>query len=273
MKALDGIGFPWAQEGKDKKQLWMTPARALIDDTKWLTRFEELKGHKEATGEVFVRGDSTALARWCAQQRKDFKAGRLSASRVKALNTFGFPWYRDHKTPASRGKATPKSDSEDGPHKLVIPNVNTAAANATKDIAGAGDSMSLAGETEATKDNIHGTSTNEPETTVGQGTDAGYSGSEAKKGKEESGDVVTTKTNSTLQKPHELRHQINEWLTKTYPKLSDADLKAYSQGLSKLGFHPKCPTICELKYDDLCFMKILHARYFFSAISQMANDC
>jgi hypothetical protein len=45
------------------------------------------------------------------------------------------------------------------------------------------------------------------------------------------------------------------------------DLEAYAEGLSNIGFRPLCPSQCELRYDDLDFMRVLHRRYLHREIT------
>ncbi|KAL7539355.1 hypothetical protein ACHAXR_009208 [Thalassiosira sp. AJA248-18] len=60
---------------------------------------------------------------------------------------------------------------------------------------------------------------------------------------------------------------IKDWLLSVIPKLNENDIESYTQGLSNIGFHPDCATMCELKYDDLDFMKVLHQRYIFNEVT------
>mmetsp|Transcript_18810 Transcript_18810/g.40943 ORF Transcript_18810/g.40943 Transcript_18810/m.40943 type:complete len:295 (-) Transcript_18810:101-985(-) len=60
---------------------------------------------------------------------------------------------------------------------------------------------------------------------------------------------------------------LKAWLLATIPKLNQHDLEAYSRELGEIGFHPECVTMCELKYEDLDFMKVLHRRYLFNEVS------
>ncbi|KAL7486431.1 hypothetical protein ACHAW6_015489 [Cyclotella cf. meneghiniana] len=61
--------------------------------------------------------------------------------------------------------------------------------------------------------------------------------------------------------------EIKEWLLEIIPTLSRGDVDKYSIGLSNIGFNPKCVTMCELTYEDLDFMKVLHRRYFFNEVT------
>lgn len=58
-----------------------------------------------------------------------------------------------------------------------------------------------------------------------------------------------------------------EWLHSVIPTLSSSDLDLYARGLYRIGFHPECVTMCELKYEDLEFMKVLHRRYLFNEVT------
>lgn len=60
---------------------------------------------------------------------------------------------------------------------------------------------------------------------------------------------------------------LKAWLLEVIPKLNRHDLGAYARGLSGIGFHPECVTMCELKVDDLDFMKVLHRRYLFNEVT------
>lgn len=60
---------------------------------------------------------------------------------------------------------------------------------------------------------------------------------------------------------------LKAWLLATIPKLNQHDLEEYSRGLVEIGFHPECVTMCELKYEDLGFMKVLHRRYLFNEVT------
>ena len=60
---------------------------------------------------------------------------------------------------------------------------------------------------------------------------------------------------------------VKEWLLETLPSLEEDDLAAYADGLSNLGFNPQCASLCELRYEDLDFMKVLHRRYLYKEIT------
>ncbi|KAL9189937.1 hypothetical protein ACHAXT_009612 [Thalassiosira profunda] len=49
---------------------------------------------------------------------------------------------------------------------------------------------------------------------------------------------------------------VKEWLLEMLPSLDEGDLAAYAEGLSNLGFNPQCASLCELRYEDLDFMKL-----------------
>ena len=61
---------------------------------------------------------------------------------------------------------------------------------------------------------------------------------------------------------------VKQWLFDTLPSLDkNDDLELYSEQLTRLGFHPGCPSMCEISYEDLDFMKVLHRRYFYKEIT------
>jgi hypothetical protein len=62
-------------------------------------------------------------------------------------------------------------------------------------------------------------------------------------------------------------NEIEEYLMEIMPTLSETDVENYAMGLGSIGFHPKCVTLCELKLEDLDFMKVLHRRYFFNEVT------
>ena len=51
------------------------------------------------------------------------------------------------------------------------------------------------------------------------------------------------------------------------PSLDAYDLEAYAEGLTGIGFLPSCPSQCEVRYDDLDFMRVLHRRYLYREIT------
>ena len=61
--------------------------------------------------------------------------------------------------------------------------------------------------------------------------------------------------------------EIMEYLVEIMPTISEDDIESYAAGLGNIGFHPKCITMCELKLEDLDFMKVLHRRYFFNEVT------
>ena len=60
---------------------------------------------------------------------------------------------------------------------------------------------------------------------------------------------------------------VGEWLSDIIPTLRDADNVRYSQELVAIGFDPGCVTQCELTWEDLGFMKLLHRRYLYNEIT------
>jgi hypothetical protein len=61
--------------------------------------------------------------------------------------------------------------------------------------------------------------------------------------------------------------EIKEWLLSIIPALNQQDAESYSRGLDAIGFNPGCVTMCELQFEDLAFMKVLHRRYLFNEIT------
>jgi len=61
--------------------------------------------------------------------------------------------------------------------------------------------------------------------------------------------------------------KIEEWLLSIIPTLNPNDVRAYAFGLDEIGFKPDCITQCELRYEDLTFMKVLHRRYLFNEVT------
>jgi hypothetical protein len=61
--------------------------------------------------------------------------------------------------------------------------------------------------------------------------------------------------------------EIKEWLLSIIPTLNQQDVDLYTRGLNEIGFHPACVTMSELQFEDLAFMKILHARYIFNEVT------
>ena len=61
--------------------------------------------------------------------------------------------------------------------------------------------------------------------------------------------------------------EIKEWLLSIIPTLNQQDVDLYTRGLIEIGFHPACVTMSELQYEDLAFMKVLHARYIFNEVT------
>lgn len=59
---------------------------------------------------------------------------------------------------------------------------------------------------------------------------------------------------------------VKEWLLELLPNLDIYDMESYAEGLSNIGFDPNCKSQCELQYDDLDFMRVLHRRYIYKEI-------
>jgi len=61
---------------------------------------------------------------------------------------------------------------------------------------------------------------------------------------------------------------VKQWIVDVLPSLDVNDIEIYSEGLNGLGFHPECPSLCEIRYEDLSFIsKVLHRRYLFKEIT------
>ena len=65
----------------------------------------------------------------------------------------------------------------------------------------------------------------------------------------------------------EIKGEIREYLMEVMPTISQDDVESYSIRLGEIGFSPTCVTMCELKLEDLDFMKVLHRRYFFNEVT------
>lgn len=74
--------------------------------------------------------------------------------------------------------------------------------------------------------------------------------------------------NEVLPKELDVDPQVEEWLMEILPSLEESEVECYAQGLLAIGFRPHCPSLCELRYDDLDFIeKVLHRRYLFKEIT------
>jgi len=61
---------------------------------------------------------------------------------------------------------------------------------------------------------------------------------------------------------------VKQWLVDVLPSLDENDLEIYAAGLTSIGYHPECPSLCEIRYEDLSFItKVLHRRYLFKEIT------
>ena len=58
---------------------------------------------------------------------------------------------------------------------------------------------------------------------------------------------------------------MKEWLLEIIPTLDESDLGTYAEGLTNIGFHPH--SLCDLQYEDLDFMKVLHRRCVYKEIT------
>ena len=65
----------------------------------------------------------------------------------------------------------------------------------------------------------------------------------------------------------EALESVGEWLSDIMPTLRDSDIDSYARKFVAIGFAPDCVTQCELTWDDLSFMKLLHRRYLFNEIT------
>ncbi|KAL7538661.1 hypothetical protein ACHAWF_006169 [Thalassiosira exigua] len=65
--------------------------------------------------------------------------------------------------------------------------------------------------------------------------------------------------------------EVRSWLLETLPSLGSEGngelLESYARRLTELGFHPSCASLCEVTYDDLDFMKVLHRRYLYKEMT------
>jgi len=66
---------------------------------------------------------------------------------------------------------------------------------------------------------------------------------------------------------------VKAWLMESMPSLNEDDMETYAEGLTTIGFHPQCASMCELKYEDLDFMKVLHRRYLYKEITGQDHPC
>ena len=61
---------------------------------------------------------------------------------------------------------------------------------------------------------------------------------------------------------------VKNWLFEVLPSLDEDDGQIYAEGLTNIGFHPECQSLCEVMYEDLNFItKVLHRRYLFKEIT------
>ena len=67
--------------------------------------------------------------------------------------------------------------------------------------------------------------------------------------------------------PRSVDPSVRGWLSGLLPSLDAYDLEAYAEGLTGIGFLPSCPSQCEVRYDDLDFMRVLHRRYLYREIT------
>lgn len=57
------------------KNITLASLSSHVPKDRWNEKFEELKAHKERTGEAFVPGQKTPLSKWCCIQRVDYHKG------------------------------------------------------------------------------------------------------------------------------------------------------------------------------------------------------
>ncbi len=78
----------------------------------------------------------------------------------------------------------------------------------------------------------------------------------------------STETNAVdSDDDEEALESVEEWLSEIMPTLRDTDITRYARQFVAIGFDPGCVTQCELTWDDLGFMKMLHRRYLFNEIT------
>lgn len=89
------------------------------------------------------------------------------------------------------------------------------------------------------------------------------------------GNSVTTATTTTVSMAGNERvdnddqeiQEMADWLFECIPTLKDDDYFYYADQLVSLGLNPNCITQCELRMEDLAFMKPLHQRYLFNEVT------
>ena len=78
----------------------------------------------------------------------------------------------------------------------------------------------------------------------------------------------STETNAVdSDDDEEALESVGEWLSDIMPTLRHSDIDSYAREFVAMGFHPGCVTQCELTWDDLGFMKMLHRRYLFNEMT------
>jgi len=93
-KQLDEIGFPWK------------PA-SLDTDKQWFEIFASYKEYAAVNGILTVRvvdGETRKLNRWVLWQRRAKKLGKLSDTRIRALDSIGFVWQINKRKSALEAK-------------------------------------------------------------------------------------------------------------------------------------------------------------------------
>jgi len=70
---------------------------------------------------------------------------------------------------------------------------------------------------------------------------------------------------------HQEVEAVQAWLMDIFPTLQRHYNHEYAQKLVSIGFDPSCASQCELKFEDLEFMKLLHQRYVYNEIIGQAH--
>lgn len=95
IELLEGIGFEWHRAGKRT----LSSTTAAILEGKWLDKFEQLKDFKKQQGHCnpTCKGPQKSLGEWVARQRANFRQKKISADRMKLLESIGFEWIASRK--------------------------------------------------------------------------------------------------------------------------------------------------------------------------------
>jgi len=79
------------------------PEYGSTHESKWLSKFEELRKYKEVHGDCKVRTNISKLGRWVQYQRqyyrvfKEGKKASITQERIDLLNSIGFDWVVNHR--------------------------------------------------------------------------------------------------------------------------------------------------------------------------------